>query len=63
MTNGENMANILLQRLVRELNKLWPGQPSEIKTAADAYEVCRTIVEEVNNTAVSGEERTQWRIK
>lgn len=63
MTNGENMANILLQRLVRELNKLWSWQPSEIKTAADAYEVCRTIVEEVNNTAVSGEERTQWRIK
>lgn len=63
MTNGENMANILLQRLVGELNKLWSGQPSEIKTAADAYEVCRTIVEEVNNTAVSGEERTQWRIK
>lgn len=56
MTNGENMANILLQRLVRELNKLWSGQPSEIKTAKDAYEVCRTIVEAVNNTAVSGEE-------
>lgn len=46
MTNGENMANILLQRLVRELNKLWTGQPSEIKTAKDAYAVCRQIVEE-----------------
>lgn len=57
MTNGENMANILLQRLVRELNKLWSGQPSEIKTAKDAYEVCRTIVEAAkNNTAESGKE-------
>lgn len=59
----KDRANVLLQYLVGELNKLWSGQPSEIKTAADAYEVCRTIVEEVNNTAVSGEERTQWRIK
>lgn len=60
--NKDN-ANTLLQYLVGELNKLWSWQPSEIKTAADAYEACRTIVEEVNNTAVSGEERTQWRIK
>lgn len=49
MTNGENMANILLQRLVREVAKLWSGQPSEIKTAADAYEVCRQITEEIEN--------------
>lgn len=26
MTSGENMANILLQRLVGELNKLWSGK-------------------------------------
>lgn len=45
MTNGENMANILLQRLVRELNKLWNGEPSEIKTAWDAYELCYAIGE------------------
>lgn len=36
MTNGENTANILLQRLVREVTKLWNGEPSEIKTAEDA---------------------------
>lgn len=59
----KDRANVLLQYLVGELNKLWSGQLSEIKTAADAYEVCRQITEEVNNTAVSGEERTQWRIK
>lgn len=43
MTNGENMANILLQRLVREVTKLWNGEPSEIKTACDAYELCYAI--------------------
>ena len=43
MTNGENMANILLQRLVREVTKLWNGEPSEIKTAWDAYELCYAI--------------------
>lgn len=45
MTSGENMANILLQRLVREVTKLWTGQPSEIKTAWDAYELCYAIGE------------------
>ena len=45
MTSGENMANILLQRLVREVTKLWNGQPSEIKTAWDAYELCYAIGE------------------
>lgn len=57
MTNGENMANILLQRLVREVTKLWTGQPSEIKTAKDAYEICRQIAEATaNNTAERGKE-------
>lgn len=42
-------ANTLLQYLVAELEKLWRGQESEIKTAADAYEVCRQIVEEAEN--------------
>ena len=36
----------MLQRLVGELNKLWTGQPSEIKTAEDAYEICAEIVKE-----------------
>ena len=57
MTSGENMANILLQRLVREVTKLWTGQPSEIKTAEDAYEICRQIAEATaNNTAERGKE-------
>lgn len=43
MTSGENTANILLQRLVREVSKLWNGEPSEIKTAWDAYELCYAI--------------------
>lgn len=43
MTNGENMANILLQRLVREVTKLWNGEPSEIKNAKEAYAMCREI--------------------
>lgn len=46
MTNGENMANILLQRLVRELTKLWRGEASEIKMAQQAYEICAEIVKE-----------------
>ena len=46
MTNGENMANILLQRLVRELTKLWRGEKSEIKTAEQAYEICAEIIKE-----------------
>ena len=59
MTSGENTANILLQRLVREVAKLWSWQPSEIKTAEDAYEICRRIAEAAeNNTAESGKERT-----
>ena len=45
MTSGENTANILLQRLVREVTKLWNGEPSEIKTAWDAYELCCAIGE------------------
>ena len=45
MTKGENMANILLQHLVREVTKLWNGEPSEIKTARDAYELCYAIGE------------------
>ena len=47
MTGGENVANILLQRLVREVTKLWNGEPSEIKTAQQAYETCAEIVKEV----------------
>lgn len=42
----KDRANVLLQYLVGELNKLWSGQPSEIKTAADAYEVCAKIAKE-----------------
>lgn len=49
MTNGENMANILLQHLVREVTKLWNGEPSEIKNAEDAYAVCREICELTND--------------
>lgn len=45
MTSGENTANILLQRLVREVTKLWSGEPSEIKTAWDAYIMCSEIAE------------------
>lgn len=61
---SKSNANALLQHLVGELNKLWAGQPSEIKTAKDAYEICRQIAEAAgNNTAESGKERTQWRIK
>lgn len=46
MTNGENMANTLLQHLVAELTKLWRGEKSEIKTAQQAYEICAKIVKE-----------------
>lgn len=45
MTSGENTANILLQRLVRDVTKLWSGEPSEIKTAWDAYGLCYAIGE------------------
>lgn len=45
MTNGENMANIMLQRLVREVSKLWRGEQSEIKNAWDAYIMCSEIAE------------------
>lgn len=37
---SKSNANTLLQHLVAELNKLWNGEPSEIKTALDAYELC-----------------------
>ena len=52
MTGNENAANILLQRLVREVTKLWNGEPSEIKNAWDAYELCYAIGEMTigNNT-------------
>lgn len=53
----KDRANVLLQYLVGELNKLWSGQPSEIKTAKDAYEICRQIAEAAeNNTAESRKE-------
>lgn len=53
----KDRANVLLQYLVGELNKLWSGQPSEIKTAKDAYEICRQIAEAAkNNTAESEKE-------
>lgn len=31
----KDRANVLLQYLVGELNKLWTGQPSEIKTTEE----------------------------
>lgn len=40
---SKSNANTLLQHLVAELNKLWNGEPSEIKTALDAYELCSAI--------------------
>lgn len=43
---SKSTANTLLQHLVGELNKLWTGQPSEIKTAEQAYEICAEIVKE-----------------
>lgn len=53
----KDRANVLLQYLVGELNKLWSGQLSEIKTAKDAYEICRQIAEATaNNTAERGKE-------
>lgn len=45
MTDNENLANIMLQHLVRELTKLWRGEPSEIKNAWDAYIMCSEIAE------------------
>lgn len=42
----KDRANVLLQYLVGELNKLWTGQPSEIQTAEQAYEICAEIVKE-----------------
>lgn len=66
MTDNENAANILLQRLVREVTKLWNGEPSEIKNAEEAYAMCREIYELTNEerehdgmegiAATSGEE-------
>lgn len=43
MTGNENAANIMLQRLVRELTKLWRGEQSEINNAKEAYAMCREI--------------------
>lgn len=43
---SKSKANTLLQHLVGELTKLWNGQPSEIKTAQQAYEICAEIVKE-----------------
>lgn len=43
---SKSTANALLQYLVAELEKLWRGQPSEIKTAQQAYEKCAEIVKE-----------------
>lgn len=48
MTGNENAANILLQHLVREVTKLWNGEPSEIKNAKEAYAMCREICELTN---------------
>lgn len=56
MTSGENTANILLQRLVREVTKLWNGEPSEIKSAKDAYELCYAIGEMTIGAALRAEE-------
>lgn len=54
---SKSTANALLQHLVAELTKLWRGEASEIKTAKDAYEICRQIAEAAeNNTAESGKE-------
>lgn len=46
-TMSKSKANTLLQHLVAELEKLWRGQESEIKTAQQAYEICAEIVKEV----------------
>lgn len=43
MTGNENAANIMLQHLVREVSKLWRGEPSEIRNAKEAYAMCREI--------------------
>ena len=43
---SKSTANALLQYLVAELEKLWRGQESEIKTAQQAYEICAEIVKE-----------------
>ena len=46
---SKSTANALLQYLVAELEKLWRGEKSEIKTAQQAYEICAEIIEEVGN--------------
>lgn len=43
---SKSTENTLLQRLVREVTKLWRGEKSEIKTAQQAYEICAEIVKE-----------------
>lgn len=46
---SKSRANELLQHLVTELTKLWQGEPSEIQTAEQAYEICAEIVREAKN--------------
>lgn len=49
MTDNENAANIMLQRLVREVSKLWRGEQSERETAFFAkhdVQVCKEVVKE-----------------
>lgn len=43
---SKSNANTLLQKLVAELEKLWHGKESELKTCYDSYELCRQIVKE-----------------
>ena len=43
---SKSKANTLSQHLVAELEKLWRGEKSEIKTAQQAYEICAEIVKE-----------------
>lgn len=43
---SKSTANTLLQHLVAELEKLWRGEKSEIKTAQQAYEICAEIARE-----------------
>lgn len=42
---SKSKAKVLLQRLVREVAKLWRRERSEIQTAEQAYEICAEIVE------------------
>lgn len=61
---SKSNANALLQHLVGELNKLWTGQPSEIKTARDAYALCYAIGEMTIGRAIrAAESRADDEIK